>query len=180
MTKPNALTMFWGHGLVFAALCLTTCWFGYLSFQDSGAILPAIVTLAASASSKKANDKRRAYHAWQREWEAMGGAPATGLSRRTKQRIGAIVVWALMACVALYASDDPSAALGVTLFWWGSAAVLAIALWRAIRRASAASRPRSPRGNDMVVTVSIRSSVRGNDLQHAYAALPEHCRRLLQ
>lgn len=177
MTKPSALTMLWGHGLVFAALCLATCWFGYLSFQGSGAILPAIVTLAASASSKKANEQRRAYHAWQREWEAMGGAPATGLSRRTQQRIGAFIVWGLMAGVALYATDDPSSALGVTLFWWASAAIPLIGLYRLLRRATPR---RIQRVKYTTVTVCIRTPSRENNLRQAYADLPERYKRLFR
>lgn len=178
MMKPSPFAMFWGHGLVFAALCLATCWFGYLSFQDSGAILPAIVTLAAGASSKKANDQRRAYHTWQREWEAIGGAPTTGLSRRAKQRVGAVVIWALMACTALSVADDPSAALGVTLFWWASAAIPAVAMASSIRRAL--PRVKGDSRKQSAVAVCLRIPSRGNDIRQAYAALPEHCGRLLR
>jgi hypothetical protein len=178
MNKPSAFTMLWGHGLVFAGLCLATCWFGYLSFQDSGAILPAIVTLAASASSKKANDQRRAYHAWQREWEAMGGAPTAGLSRRAQQRIGAFIVWGLMASIALYAADDPSSALGVTLFWWASAAIPVVALIRALRRATQHGTDDSQKYK--VVTVCLRPSAQSNNLEQAFARLPEYCRHIFQ
>lgn len=175
MNKPSALTMLWGHGLVFAALCLATCWFGYLSFQDSGAILSAIIALAASASSKAAHEKRRAYLAWQREWTAMGGGPTTGLSRRTQQRIGAVVVWVLVACVMVSFADDPDAAFWVNLFWWVSTAIPLIWLWRLFRRAAPSG---AARGKRMTVAVCLKAPSRANNLRQAYQALPEHCRSL--
>lgn len=177
MNRPNPFTMFWGNGLVFVGLCLATCWFTYLSFQDSSAILLAIIALAVTGISKKANARVRAYAAWQREWEAMGGQPS-GLNRRAKTILGAFIAWLLMAWLALSVSDDPAANFGATLFWWGSAALPVIALLRALRRA-APRRSARARTKDSVVLVCIRAPARGDGLRQAYAALPEHCRRLL-
>lgn len=173
MRRPDLPAMVLGHPLVAGPLGLAgfaaiyACW-------RSGAGWTCLAVVIGLAWLAQAGERRAAWEAWKREWDAMA-EPAPKRPRGTKRAWAAAL--AVPLGLLLYLSAEPAARpaiVGVGLLL-GLAVLLVATLrwaWRRLR-----ARPR--RRGVAPVAVIAKPLIAVPTLDAAYAALPEHCRRIL-
>jgi len=146
----------------------------------SGAALPVIIGIAMIAAVHGAQEQASAYLAWKAEWDAMDGRPR---ARRTSptQWIGAVALASLIL-VGCFQPSLLAYGAGYVVGWishepWllGGLALLALAIIVQFVRCW----PRRPKPARAVTVVAKRIHPLLS-LDQAYAALPEHCQRILQ
>jgi len=173
MNKPSAFTMFYGHILTVTALGALTFYLGWQWITvDADVGWLCIPTLIATASSRTAYNKARSYQLWKREWDSMnGGTPGLKLTPAQRRIVGTLA-WLAMAWVSVTVADDPSAQVGVGLFWLASLGVAIIALIRWLLCAATGGAQRG--GKHIAVRVCLPVARQSAALEQAYQALPEH------
>ncbi len=179
MNKPSAFTMFYGHILTVTALGALTFYLGWQWITvDADVGWLCIPAFLATISSRTAYNKARSYELWKREWDSMNGGGAAGVQLTpTQRRIVGTIAWLAMAWVSIAVVDDPSAQIGVGLFWLASIGVAIITIIRWLLRAATGGAQRG--GKNVAVRVCLPVARQSAPLQQAYAAVPEHCRSLL-
>lgn len=174
MTRPSLLAYLFGNPLSMLALGLGVIVTAYQCYSGTGSAVTMVAAIVAAAYAANAQERITAYRGWKREWDAMGGdiPRRRPLGRRTI----AIVVWSPMALVAAFPGPDPQMRQGAALFWWANAAITTLLLYRAIR--SHRTRRRDDT-RERAVTVVVGVPRQSTTLAAAYAALPDHCQRVL-
>lgn len=177
MNKPSAFTMFYGHILTVTALGALTFYLGWQWITvDADVGWLCIPTFLATVSSRTAYNKARNYQLWKREWDSMnGGTPGVKLTPAQRRIVGTIA-WLAMAWVSIAVVDDPSAQIGVGLFWLVSIGALAITIIRWLLRAATGGALWG--GKHVAVRVRLPLPRQSATLEQAYAALPDFCHRL--
>lgn len=172
MKKPSTQSMMMGHPVVALPVAVATLATLYAWSQNSEAWWLAIVMLVFMGRVMKANEARRAYRQWKREWDAMDPKPA---SRMRPVHVAGMLGCALMVVVGA-ASDQvgPGAAVG--------GLILGAFLWviaRSLLRGWSPSRRRRARTATPVRLAITRPVLPVPSLADCYAALPAHSRAVL-
>ncbi|MDP1735999.1 MAG: hypothetical protein Q8L23_01010 [Caulobacter sp.] len=178
MNPPSLWTWLVGNAVSFIAVCMGFLFVGYLFLTTGQYGFQLLVLSGISWHSYRANDRVRAFQAWQREWKAMNGETPTRLTlpRLGPLRIlGGIAVWLLGAWFALEEANTPGLQIPLGMFWLGSILMVGYGLYRLVVRLRGA-RSRS----DGAARVALSRPFQSPALQDAYSALPEYCWPLFQ
>jgi hypothetical protein len=176
MKAPPPATRVLGHPILSGLLLLVggAVAIAFLIHGTQG-ILPAIIVGALLNRVMKAQEQERDYRAWKRAWNAMD--PAARASRRAGLLMARTII---VIAVALYGlAHLADAEIQVALAFIGAGLLLwfGVALARRLRRNGERRRTDE--------TAPVRIGLRGPllpvpSLPQAYAALPDHCQRLLR
>ncbi|MFN3457867.1 MAG: hypothetical protein ACK4Z8_09865 [Novosphingobium sp.] len=172
MKKPSTQSMMMGHPVVALPVAVATLATLYAWSQNSEVWWLAIVMLAFMGRVMKANEARRDYLQWKREWDAMDPNPA--LRMRAVHVAG--MVGSALLLVAGAASDQVG--LGAAVGGLILGAFLWLMLWGFY--AAWKQRPRHRARTATPVRLAItRPVLPALSLADCYAALPAHSRAVL-
>lgn len=181
MRRPAGIRWIAGQPLVTLVVVLVSLFALYVCVAAPGGWLLAIVPVVTLWWVVNANSDVAEYKAWRRAWEGMGPDSAP---RRVARSAFKWVAWLLIVgSVAwyLYANRDlPEYRLA--LLWMGAVAAIAMlaALVQLARRARGGVRKAKPGASVEPVSICVdRPIIKVPDLRRAYAALPAHCRQVL-
>ncbi|MFA5989929.1 MAG: hypothetical protein WC803_10035 [Sphingomonas sp.] len=171
MKPPSPTTYVLASPPVFFGSWALSCWLLYQWSRDGG-IWPLIVAMGLFLLAvMKADERVKAYKAWQREWEGLDGA---SYRSSRKGAVAATVVVVAVPTIYALAQLPPQTQNVATLLL-----VLAVAgffLLRALRR-GVGPRPRTRKAE--IVTVVVTAPLFPvPSMADAYRALPDHCRRM--
>ena len=169
MTPPGLKTQLLANPAVILGSWGTGAWLVYQWTQDQVA-WPFVVMIGVFVSSvMKAEERVRAYRQWKREWDSLGN---TTPRRRAHPLIGLALGLLLTAFIAAPATMRPAMLAGAFV-----AALVFLILFLCLRMVRAIRRRRSAKAE--IVAICVGAPVmRVPTLQQAFAALPDHCKRL--
>lgn len=179
MRPPSTQTTLLASGPVFFGSWGLAIWSGYQWTQHPDAWPVAIGFGVLIAAVMKADEQVKAYRAWLREWNALGGDVPHARGKPSLWTILAMMVAVPLLSLLIYAGQHGGgqAVTGVLLIF--GAPVLGIValvkLWRAIRRRRA---KRSARVQTAQIVIK-GPIVLVPSLDAAFQALPGYCHELL-
>jgi uncharacterized protein YacL len=159
LANPAVILGAWGAG----------AWLAYQWTQDQVAWPFVIMGGVAISSVMKAEQRVRAYRRWKRDWDSLGNRPPR---RRVHPLIGLTLGLLLTAFIAAPATMRPTVLAGAVV-----AVLVCLALFLCLRMVRAIRRRRSAKAEIVAICVGA-PLMRAPTLQHAYAALPDHCKQL--
>lgn len=172
MTPPPLHVRLLGSAPVVRASAAATLLLGVMATQVPHSWPLAVVAFGFAVAAANAEPQASAYRRWQQDWEAVGGG-----TRRKRARLFPAMVGAGPVVLYMVSPPDVQAAL-LTLGLF--ALVLALVLYAMLRIIRACwGRRRRP-----VAPAPVAVCIKGPiypvpSLDHAFAALPDHCKRLL-
>jgi len=176
MTRPQPFQFVLASWPVFLGTWAGVCWLLYQWALDHG-IWPLVVAAGLFLTAVMNADERvKAYRAWQREWEAMAGLPPP--RRKWPQVVAALIAFPVLVLL-VYADQHGGsyALLGVLLVLGGPVILLALLVW--LCRWFWRLRGRRPGRTRPVIVAIKRPLVPVLSLGAAYLALPDYCQRIL-
>lgn len=177
MKRPSVGVMLVGHPLVAAPAVLAGGVLLYAAWRaGSSALVPGVLAFAAICAVGTANTRATRYRTWQRAWNGVGGDPSPRLSDHRAVRAAAAVLVVLTLGLYLATRTDINARLALGWLVMGSALVVIVLAVRALRRTR---RPRRTSPLGPVVAICAKPLLPSPSLERAYAALPDHCLRVL-
>lgn len=172
MNKPPFQTMLLGHGLVVLPAAAGTVAMMGVWLQHSDAWWLALTMLVLMGRIMKAHEARRDYLQWKRAWDAMD--PHGPPSRRWPMMLGVIAV----AIITLIGAGHDQIGLGLTVGGLIGAALLVVTVPPLLKGIFGMRRRRARRTSPVRLVVP-RWMRQAPTVASSYAALPPHCRAML-
>jgi hypothetical protein len=181
MNRPGTSTMIAGHPVVCTPILLGTMGACYGCYQNSSLWPIALVMLFLLNGVVGASGARAKYLNWQREWNAMNGAPPTS-EQSGRRTLPKWVGWIALILTVLYLlanGSDPTCRLA--LGWITVCTVgCGIAAWAMRGRAKHATGKVAPAAKSQPVTICVTAPLLPvPTLKNAYSAMPPYCRKVL-
>jgi hypothetical protein len=171
-----------GHPIpAFTICCVSTfLLYQWAALQTTEAGMVGVGAAACASWALKANERRKKYLNWQRQWAAMGRTSPAPVRRGTVLKgltIGTILT--VLLVVALQSDHADIAIVGTTLglMLLTAFAGMLIVVGKLLGRLRRKRRTKPRLAVRVVITRPVLAVPR---LDQAYAALPPHCQRLLR